>query len=412
MLTTPRLLSKVFAATMMPMSIRGKCAIIGYGETIFAKAKHSAGRSHYGEQCAAARAAIEDAGIAKDEIDGLVVIPPIDQGSSWSMDLAEYLQLRLRFLDTPYFGGAAGNAGILHAAAAIQAGLCQTVLLVGGSVFHNGPPAPHSVENSVSFERDFDTIYGPMGDNSAYALIKRRYQHEFGARDEPFAQVVVNARRHAAQFSNALLQTPVTVQDVLNSRMICDPLRMFEIVMPCTGAIALIVTASDRAKDARHRPVYLLGGGQSIDRGMWTPAYGRDESLTTSPIKRAAASAFAMAGLSIRDMDFVQLYDCYTITVVIALEDIGCCAKGEGAEFVEKTDISYRGVLPVNTDGGQLGRGQPYGACHFMPVVEAVRQLMGRAGPLQVADAQYGLANGNGGSMANECVLILGNQLP
>ena len=394
------------------MSIRGHSAIIGYGETVFAKAKHSAGRSHYGEQCAAARAAIADAGIPKDEIDGLVAIPPIDQGSSWSMDLAEYLQLRLSFLDTPYFGGAAGNAGILHAAAAIHAGLCRTVLLVGGSVCQAGPPAPHSVENSVSFERDFDTIYGPMGDNSAYALIKRRYQHEFGARDEQFAQLVVNARRHAGQFPNALLQTPVTVEDVLNSRMICDPLRMFEIVMPCTGAMALILTSSDRARDAKQKPVYLLGGGQNIDRGMWTPAYGRDASLTTSPVKLAAQKAFEMAGLTIQDMDFVQLYDCYTITVIIALEDIGCCAKGEGARFVESTDLTFQGAMPLNTDGGQLGRGQPYGACHFMPTVEAARQLMGRAGPLQVQGARYGLANGNGGSMANQCVLILGTDIP
>ena len=161
--------------------------------------------------------------------------------------------------------------------------------------------------------------------------------------------------------------------------MICDPLRKLEIVMPCTGAAALIVTSSDRAKDARLRPVYLLGGGQSIDSGMWTPAYGRDASLTTSPVKPAAQKAFDMAGLTIRDMGFVQLYGCYTITVTIALEDIGCCAKGEGARFVENTDLTFQGALPLNTDGGQLGRGQPYGACHFMPAVEAARQLMGRA---------------------------------
>ncbi|MBM3843921.1 MAG: thiolase family protein [Planctomycetes bacterium] len=394
------------------MSLRGGSAIIGYGETVFAKAKHSAGRSPLGEQCTAARLALADAGIAKDEVDGLVAIGPLDHGPSWSMDLAEYLQLRPSFLDTPYFGGAAGNAGILHAAAAIQAGLCRTVLLVGGSVSQPGPPAPHGVEDSVSFERDFDTIFGPMGDNSAYALIKRRYQHEFGAGEEGFAQVVVNARRHAARFANALLTTPVTVEDVLNSRMICDPLRMFEIVMPCTGAAALVLTSAERARDVRQRPVYLLGGGQAIDRGMWTPAYGREASLTTSPIKRSAASAFAMAGLTAADLDFLQLYDCYTITVIVALEDVGCCAKGEGAEFVARTDLSSTGTLPVNTDGGQLGRGQPYGACHFLPVIEASRQLMGRAGALQVADARFGLANGNGGAMANQCTLILGNEIP
>ncbi len=394
------------------MSIHGTSAVIGYGETIFAKAKDSPGRSHLGEQCRAARLAIEDAGIRKDEIDGLVAIPPLDQGPSWSMDLAEYLQLCPTFIDNPYFGGAAGNAGMLQAAAAISAGLCKTVLLVGGSVFSPGVTAAHGVESSVSFERDFDTIYGPMGDNSAYALIKQRYQFEFGAGDEPFARVVLNARHHASRFPNALLGTSVTVDEVIESRMICDPLRKLEIVMPCTGAVAMILTSSERAVDARHRPVYLLGGGQAIDRGMWSPAYGRDASLTTSPVKRAAARALEMAGLRINDMDFVQLYDCYTITVLIALEDIGCCKKGEGADFVASQDLTSKGDFPVNTDGGQLGRGQPYGACHFMPAVEAVRQLMGRAGLLQVQDARFGLANGNGGAMANQCTLIFGNEHP
>lgn len=387
-------------------------AIIGYGETRFAKARDSAGRSNYGEQCEAAALAIADAGIAKEEIDGLVTISPIDQTSSWSMDLAEYLQLSPTFLDSLYFGGGSGNAGILYAAAAIDAGLCNTVLLVGGSAFDPTTAHQFGKEDTVPFERDFDTIYGPMLDNSAYALIKQRYKYEFGARDEQIAQIVVNARRHAARFPNALLKSQVTVEDVLNSRMICDPMRMFEIVMPCTGASALILTSAERAKDAKRPPVYLLGGGQSIDRGMWTPAYGRNPSLTTSPVAAAARQAFEKTGLTIQEMDFAQLYDCYSVTVLISLEDIGCCAKGEGADYVEQTDLSVTGSFPVNTDGGQLGRGQPYGACHFMHTVEAVRQLMGRAGELQVPDAQLGLVNGNGGSMANECTLILGNNRP
>ena len=391
---------------------RAPCALVGYGETPFAKARDSQGRSHYTEQCRAARRAIQDAGLTKDDIDGLVAISPIDQTASWSQDLAEYLQLRCRFIDSLYFGGGSGNAGILYAAAAIEAGLCQTVLLVGGSVFDPLTAGDYGKEDTVPFERDFDTPYGPMLDNSAYALIKQRYQYEFDAPDEAFAQITVNARYHAARFPNALLKTELSVPEVLQSRMICDPLHMYEIVMPCTGASALILTAGDRVRDLPHRPVYLLGGGQSFDRGMWTPAYGRDPSLTTSPVKAAAAQAFAQSGLTINDMDFAQLYDCYSVTVVISLEDIGCCPKGEGARYVAETDLTFAGKMPVNTDGGQLGRGQPYGACHFMGTVEGVRQLMGRAGPLQVADARCGLVNGNGGSMANECTLILGNELP
>ncbi|MFA5688747.1 MAG: thiolase family protein [Kiritimatiellales bacterium] len=394
------------------MNLRGKTAVIGYGETEFVKSKDNGTRSNYTEQCLAAKLAIEDAGISKDEIDGLIAISPIDQSASWSQDMAEYLQLRLSFLDSMYFGGGSGNTGLLYAAAAITTGLCQTVLLVGGSVFDPSTAGNFGRENEVPFERDFDTPYGPMLDNSAYALIKQRYKYEFSARDEAFAQITVNARYHSSRFENALLKTPLTVEEVLGSRMICDPLRMFEIVMPCTGAGALILTSSERAKDAKQRPVYLLGGGQSFDRGMWTPAYGREPSLTTSPIKIAAERAFAMSGVTIQEMDFAQLYDCYTVTVLIALEDIGLCNKGEGAEYVESTDLTYHGVFPVNTDGGQLGRGQPYGACHFMPTIEAARQLMGRAGDLQIKNAQFGLSNGNGGSMANECTLIFGNEIP
>ena len=393
------------------MSIKGKCAIIGYGETEFVKVKNSGNRSNYTEQCKAAKLAIEDAGLDKKDIDGLISICPLDQKSSWTMDLVEYLRLYPKFLDNLYFGGASGNAAILYAAAAINSGLCNNVLLVGGSVIGTKQAYEYGLEDTVDFERDFDTIYGPMLDTSAYALIKQRYKYEFNAKEEQFAQVVVNARYHASKFPNALLKNRVTVKDVLDSRIICDPLHLFEIVMPCTGGCALILTSSERAKYSKNKPVYLLGGGQSFDRGMWTPAYGNNPSITTSPIKQAAKQAFEMSGLKITDMDFVQLYDCFTITVVISLEDIGCCEKGEGAEFIEKTDLTYKGALPLNTDGGQLGRGQPYGGCHFMHAIEAARQLMSRADELQVEGAKFGLVNGNGGSMANECTLIFGNEI-
>ncbi|MHB8279010.1 MAG: thiolase family protein [Candidatus Humimicrobiaceae bacterium] len=393
------------------MNIKGKVAIVGYGETEFVK-KNPGDRTNLTEQCRAAKFAIEDAGIKKDDIDGLIALSPLDEGPTWAEDLAEYLQLHPRYIDSVYRGGAAGNAGILYASAAIAAGICSTVLIVAGQALDISQLYKFGLENGVSFERDFDTIYGPMFNNSAYALIKQRYMYEFNATDEQFAQVVINARYHSSKFSNALLKNSVTVEDVLNSRMICDPLHLFEIVMPCIGGCALIITSSDRAKEMRNPPVYLLGGGQSIDRGLWNPAYGYNPSITTSPIKLAAEQAFQMAGLTINDMDFAQLYDCYTITVIIALEDIGCCKKGEGANFVVEKDLTFRGEMPLNTDGGQLGRGQPTTGGHLIPSIESARQLMGRAGNLQVKDAKFGLANGNGGSMADQCVLIFGNEIP
>ena len=393
------------------MSIRGEAAIIGYGETKFEK-RNPGNRSNYTEYCRAVKLAIEDAGLTKDDIDGLICICPLDEEPTWTEDLQEYLQLHPKFLDNVYRGGASGNAAILYAAAAIAGGICNNVLIVAGSVMDPKRIYEFGLETGTAFERDFDSIYGPMFNNSAYAMIKRRYMHEFNARDEQFAHVVMNARYHASKFSNALLKKQVTVEDVLNSRLICDPLHLFEIVMPCVGGCALVVSSAERANDAKNPPVYLLGGGQQFDRGLWNPAYGYNRTLTTSPIKLAAERAFEMAGLGIQDMDFVELYDCYTITVVIALEDIGACEKGMGAEFVEKSDLTYKGQFPLNTDGGQLGRGQPNPGIHLMHSIEAARQLMGRAGELQVEGAKFGLSNGNGGSMADQCTLIFGNEIP
>ncbi len=286
------------------MSIKGRTAIVGYGETEFVK-DCPEDSSNWREQCRAAKMAIEDAGLTKDDIDGLISLQPLDEKPSWTEDLAEYLQLHPRFLDSVYRGGAAGNGAIFYASSAIAAGLCNTVLIVSGVALDTERLYEYGLETGTSFERDFDTIYGPMFNNSAYALIKQRYMYEFGARDEQFAHVVLNARYHAARFPNALLKKSVTVEEVLKSRMICDPLHMLEIVMPCTGGCALVVMSAERARDVKNPPVYLLGGGQQFDRGMWHPAYGYDPSLTTSPVKRSAEQAFAMAGLTIKDMDFL-----------------------------------------------------------------------------------------------------------
>ena len=393
------------------MSIKGKAAIAGYGETEFLK-RNPGDRSNYTEYCRAAKLAIEDAGLTKDDIDGLISIYPLDEEPTWTEDLQEYLQLHPRFLDNVYRGGASGNAAILYGAAALAGGLCNNILIVAGSVMDPKRIYEFGLETGTAFERDFDSIYGPMFNNSAYAMIKRRYMHEFNATDDQFAHVVINARYHAAKFPNALLKKQVSVEDVLDSRLICDPLHLFEIVMPCVGGCALVMTTAERAKDIKNPPVYLLGGGQQFDRGLWNPAYGYERSLTTSPVKLAAQYAFEMSGLGIKDMDFVELYDCYTITVVISLEDIGCCEKGEGAAYVEETDLTYKGNMPLNTDGGQLGRGQPNPGIHLMHSIEAARQLMGRAGELQVEGATFGLSNGNGGSMADQCTLVFGNEIP
>ncbi|MCL6646232.1 MAG: thiolase family protein [Dehalococcoidia bacterium] len=222
--------------------------------------------------------------------------------------------------------------------------------------------------------------YGLIAANPGYALIARRHMHEFGTTPEQMAKVAVDQRKNACKNPAALFgNKEITVDDVLNSRVIVDPLHLLEIVSPCTGGGAFIVTGAERSKRAPHRPVYLLGAGEAGGHCWIT----RARSLTTSLVKPAAEAAFKMAGMTPQDMDFVQPYDCYTITVIVTLEDAGFCKKGEGGHFVWEHDLTYKGDFPCNTHGGQLSFGQPGLAGGMSHVIEAVRQLMGRGGERQ-----------------------------
>jgi acetyl-CoA acetyltransferase len=393
------------------MGLSGTTAIVGYGETRLAK--DPGNRDDMSEYATAARLALEDAGLTKEDVDGLAILKPVTVGIlEWVDDFVEYFRWPVRYLDAGYRGGGAGNAVVLYGAMAIHSGLCKNVLIVGGGVQN---PKIFMEDNnkaqaiSESF-RDFDRIYGTMFTNSGFALLKRRYMHEFGATDEQFAQVAVNAHYHSSMHPNSTFDTKLTTDDVLGSRMVCDPLHLYEICRPCTGAMAMVLTSASAARSSKNAPVYVLGGGQSIRGGMMNPAFRIDRTITTSPSREASAQAYEMAGVDPRDIDTVQLYDPYTISVPIELEDTGFCNKGEGARFIERNDVSFRGSLPLNTDGGQLGRGQPGHAASIMHTVEAVKQLMRRAGGLQINGAKKALTLEQGGNMAEHCVLILSNE--
>ena len=252
---------------------------------------------------------------------------------------------------------------------------------------------------------EFDAPYGLSGANAGYALIARRHMHEFGTTPEQLAKISVDQRTNACANPQALFgKQLITIEDVLNSRMIADPLHLLEVVSPATGGGAFIVTSADRAKQSPNRPVYLLGAGEAGEHSSIT----RAPNMTHSLVKPAADQAFAMAGVSREQIDFIQPYDCYTITVLVTLEDAGFCVKGEGGRFIEETDLTWRGDLPCNTHGGQLSFGQPGIAGGMSQVIEGVRQLMGRGEQRQVANATLGFVNGNGGIMAEQCGLILG----
>jgi acetyl-CoA acetyltransferase len=385
------------------MSLKGKAAIIGFAE--MAPSKGSGGRTTLGIIAEVARNAIADAGLEKKEIDGLLTGIAFGEYSVlWPSVVADYLHLRPSYLNQVELGGAAAAGMIWRAAAAIEAGMCENVLCVLGESWESGvsetepPPFPR-------IDAEFDAPYGLTSPNPGYALIARRHMHEFGTTSEQLAKVAVDQRKNACKNPAALFRhKEISIDDVLNSRMIVDPLHLLEIVSPCTGGGAFIVTSAKRVELSPHKPVYLLGAGEAVGHSNITQA----RSLTTSPVKPAAEAAFKMAGLSPQDMDFVQPYDCYTITVIVTLEDAGFCPKGEGGRFVAEHDLTFKGDLPCNTHGGQLSFGQPGLAGGMSHVIEAVRQLMGRGGERQVKDAILGYVNGNGGIMADECSLVLG----
>ncbi len=382
------------------MSIKGKAAISGFAE--MAPQKGAGDITPLGIIANMAREAIADARLEKNDVDGLLTGWALsDYSVLFPSVVADYLQIQPKYFNQVELGGASAAGMVWRAAAAIEAGMCNTVLCVLGdrrAQTRQMPPFP-------SIEAEFDAPYGLIAANPGYALIAQRHKHEFGTTAEQMAKVAVDQRKSACKNPSALFGSKeIEIEDVLNSRMIVDPLHLLEIVSPCTGGGAFIVTSTERAKDSPNKPVVLLGAGEAGGHSSITHA----RSLTTSLVKPAAEAAFQMSGTTPQDMDFVQPYDCYTITVIVSLEDAGFCEKGEGGRFVEEHDLSYAGDFPCNTHGGQLSFGQPGLAGGMSHVIEGVRQLMGRGGERQLKDASIGYVNGNGGIMAEQCSLVLG----
>ncbi|MCS7277045.1 MAG: thiolase family protein [Dehalococcoidia bacterium] len=386
------------------MDLKRAAAIIGIGE--LKPRRETRGQAAIEVMAEAAKLAIQDAGLDKKDIDGLLVGPPLaEQSLLWPTMVGEYMGIRPAFAETVDLGGASACGMVWRAAAAIAAGLCRAAVCVTGDVldteaFYSMGGRPPKLPL-----REFENPYGPMGANSGYAMIAMRHMHEFGTTSRQLAKVAVDQRINANANPDALFfDRPLTIDDVLNSPLVCDPLHLYEIVLPCTGGAAVVVAAPDIAKRAPHRPVWLLGAAEKVTHMSLAQA----PSLTTSPIAYTAARAFEMAGVTPKDIDLVSVYDCYTITVIITLEDAGFCPKGKGGPFVEEHDLTYKGDLPTNTHGGQLSFGQAGLAGGMSHVTEAARQLQGRADKRQVKDCQLAFVNGNGGILSEEVSLVLG----
>ncbi|WP_166390416.1 thiolase family protein [Nocardioides ochotonae] len=395
--------------------LRGEAAIVGIAELPAEKKQSGPAMFTLDQYARLARMVLDDAGLPASVVNGLVTHGVQESDMFAPATLSEYLGLPLDFGERVDLGGATSAGMVWRAAAAVELGICDAVLcVVPGSMIlprssRAGAPAtpPWYGASSGKYgspQAEFEIPYGNVGQNAPYAQIAQRYAAEFGYDPRATAKIAVDQRTNAAAHPGAVFHgKPLTVEDVLASPVIADPIHMLEVVMRVQGGAAVLVANADLARRSRNRPVRITGFGEHV--AFKTPTYAED--LVRTPIARAADRAFAMAGLERSDVDMASIYDCYTITVLMSLEDAGFCPKGAGMQWVTEHDLTFRGDLPVNTAGGQLSFGQAGMAGGMHHVVDAARQVMGRAEQAQVADCHTAFVTGNGGIMSEQVALLL-----
>jgi acetyl-CoA C-acetyltransferase len=396
------------------MGLRGEAAIVGIAELPAVRKPTSPARFTIEQYALLAKQALDDAGVAADQVDGLISHGIAESDMFAPATLSEYLGIPVNFGEVVDLGGATSAGMIWRAAAAIELGLCDVVLaVVPGSynlpVSQTRPPREFgyfgaSSNKYGSPQAEFEIPYGNLGQNAPYAQIARRYAAEFGYDPRALAKIAADQRTNACAHPDAVFYgQPITIDDVLASPMVADPLHKLEIVMPCQGGAAVVIASQDVARRAKNRPVWIKGFGERVT--FKTPTYAAD--LLRSPISAAADNAFAMAGIDRASIDTASIYDCYTITVLMSLEDAGFCEKGKGIEFVNSHDLTFHGDFPLNTAGGQLSFGQAGMAGGMHHVCDGTRQVMGRAGDAQVRDCNTAFVSGNGGIMSEQVALVL-----
>jgi len=385
-------------------SLRGKVAIVAAADTEVGKVPGLSST----ELCIdAALRAMDDAGITKGQIDGLVTCNSMTEPHMYQAEvLAEYLQIFPRYCVSTSAGGGTTYSSLFNAVNAIASGLCDTVLICLADRLRSGLSREQAMRmQSSTGHREFEIPYGPTVP-AYYALIARAHMDAYGTTPEQMAAVAVEARRHAARNPAAQMREPISIEDVLGSRMIADPLHLLDCSLVSDGGAAVILTSSERAADFPHHPVYVLGAGEGHSHEHVSQA----RSLTTSAAVASGRSAFAMAGLGPADIDVAGIYDCFTPVVLIELEDLGFCAKGEAGPFVASGETALGGSLPMNTHGGLLSHCHPGNPGAMFALTEAVAQLRHAAGERQVNGAEVALVHAQGGVMSSHATLILGRE--
>jgi len=379
-------------------SLRGSIAITGCATAGIGDA---GGLNDLEVSSLAIHAAVRDAGLRMEDIDGLMSASL--SSSMWLNKLAEYLGVYPRFMDSLQIGGASFVGHLLIAAAAIQAGLCRNIVIAYGATPRGGNGV--SATSGARAKLDpfpYEEPFQPFNPPTSYALATRRHMHEYGTTREQLAEVAVAARAWARLNPEAYKRGPLSIDEVLSARVISSPLTARDCCLVTDGAGAIVVTAAERAEVAR--PVYVLG--TALAHSHRQIACMAD--LTRTVAGESAGQARERAGVSLADIDLVQLYDAFTINPILFLEDMGFCRKGEGGAFVSGGRIAPGGELPVNTNGGGLSCVHP-GMYSMFGLVEAVRQLRGECGERQVKQARTALVHGNGGVLSAQATTVLTN---
>jgi acetyl-CoA acetyltransferase len=396
------------------MGLKGDAAIVGYAELAPQRTYRGPRRFTLEQWADLARAALDDANLPASAINGIACSGIREAASFVPATIVEYLGHPVNFAERIDLGGATAVGMVWRAAAAIELGICDVVVCALPSLPIPSNPHPAVADPGRSFgassaawgspQAEFDIPYGNLAQNCGYAMIAQRYAAAFGYDARAMAKIAVDQRTNACANPAAVFHgMPIGVDDVLASKLVADPLHMLEIVMPCAGGAAVVVASRDVARRARHRPAWVTGFGEHLT--IKTPTYAGD--LLRTPVGPASRLAFDMAGLTPSQVDAAQVYDCYTITVLLTLEDAGFCDKGRGMDFVREHDLTWRGSFPLNTGGGQLGCGQAGLAGGMTQVIEAARQIMGRADARQLAKADVQFVSGTGGVMSEQSALIL-----
>jgi acetyl-CoA acetyltransferase len=382
------------------MTFRDKVAIVGVDESD--QIGIVPDRAPIQLHAEAARNALADAGIEKSEVDGIFTA---GLGGMPSVQIAEYLGIVPSYTDSTQVGGSSFEMHVEHAAAAITAGLCSVALITHGETGFSGRarPGARGAWDPWSVQAQFEAPYGLGGPASVYALAAQRHMYQFGTTSEQLAEVAVATRKWAQLNPKAMMREPLSIDDVLSARWIAYPFHIYDCCLQTDAGGAVVVASADRARDLPKKPVWVLGSGEASTH---TSLSGMPD-LTETPARHSGKRAFEMAGIRHDEIDVVEVYDSFTYTALVTLEELGFCKKGEGGDFVSGQRTAPGGDFPMNTNGGGLSYTHP-GMYGIFILIEAVRQLRGECGERQVAGATLACVNGTGGFLSSASTLILG----